>query len=392
MKANSLDFDVTVKPGETKRNAFIRTGIELFHQTIDNNNVDKLVELVNSRTWAKSKKKSLDPPEIKMAKANFEKVKKYFYKGFEEEINESEDLARTYFNIGTYCLEGRIATTYKSWSENYNYYPYFLDYEGAIKYFSKSAEMGYYKAMSELGMIYFLGDRKCSVDFGYFPLGYYNQLFHFCDNIKRSYFMEELGIKTYVDTDYMKAREWFIKLDAQRDVILKEHDISYLREYSNALKYTGFTYYYVEKDADKAAEWLFKACDMEPSNLDYTRLGNDYFYGLEPISQDYKRAYECYSKATLLYSGDRKAEALRQLEQMYSKGLGVTKNDAIAKKLKAIAIKISTSDEYEDSFSGAIGLPSDDRILRGDVHMGPDGNYYDDYGDYVPDDCIYDDY
>lgn len=397
MKANSLDFDVTVKPGETKRNAFIRTGIELFHQTIDNNNVDKLVELVNSRTraWPKPEKTPLDPPEIKKAKADFEKVKKCFYKGFEEEINDSEDLAKTYYDIGTYCIEGRIL---KESDYSYKiYYPYFLDYDGAIKYFSKSADMGYYKAMAELGNMYYLGPFKCSVDYGNHPEAESNQLFDFCNShsIGQSDFMGELGIKTYVDIDYMKAREWFIKLVAKRDIILEDHDILYMREYPNALKNIGFTYCYVEKDENKAAEWLFKACDVETvfgGSLNYVRLGNYYFNGDRPIPQNYKRAFECYSKAASLYSGDQKIEALRQLAKMYSNGLGVTKNEAQAEKLKALSIKISTGGECEDSFSGAIGLPSSDRILRGDVHMGPDGNYYDDYGDYVPDDCIYDDY
>ena len=262
--------DWLLKSGECKRNAYIRIGIGITQRIGKADLIKPIGSNINNKLLSKE-----NIPEIVKARTLFKKAKEYFNKGFEEEIKESDNLAITYYDIAHYCMEGRIPKQLPANPFFSSYFDYYADYNSAIKYLTKAAEMGHLDSMFELSELYYLGSNHLpTCD---------NRLFNFCKGfVLKSYLMEELGISTYFLRDYKKAAEWYIKQYEKKDIIIKSGTMSI--NLQKSFENLGYIYLKAEngikRDENRAAEWLFRACDL---------YGKTIFMEIVPYQKTIKR-------------------------------------------------------------------------------------------------------
>lgn len=382
MNDYKIAADYLIKSGEDKRETYLRIGQILLRQV--NRNIE-----------------------------TFKNAKLFYNRGLEEEILRSENLAKTYYDIGNYYLKGEIET-----ADNNSAYLFYTDYKEAIKYLTKAAELGYFYAIRDLGHLYYYGESANTDAIN-------------CLNYSE---MEEFGLLTHFPSNNKSAIEWYTKLiEKGKGVQFPSDFFGYSEEYdlftgiAEAKENLGYIYIYggdgIEKDDNKAAEWFFSACDMASKDfsgtLDYLTLADYYFHGYHDIPQDYRRSFECYSRASFL-SNDKELSgfSLYKLGEMYLNGYGVEKDDTLAAK----CFQRAADEGYSDAagklswmYSHGIGVNKNESLavdydrkrketkddfnsyynsthrLRDGIFEGPDGIYYDEDGNSVDDEYAFED-
>lgn len=211
------------------------------------------------------------------------------------------------------------------------------DYDAAMKWFKKAAELGSTEAMCKIALMYNNGDgmtRNTDSALYWYKLaadaGSVDAVFSVARSYENNYH------------DYEKAFEWYTKAYEMGD--------------DYAASFIGYLYYDgdgVEQDYSKALEWLQKGA-IENVYARF-RIGEMYYKGIG-VEKDYGLAREWYERA--LYSGNDYAtmDSLTRLGQIYFNGLGVRQD-----KLKAL--------EYYEEAAG-YGAPTAIRAIADMYSLG----------------------
>ncbi len=168
------------------------------------------------------------------------------------------------------------------------------DYESALKWLNKAAELGNDYAMEKLGEMYYEGEG--------------------------------------VEQDFSKAADYYEMLAEKGSATAFEYYV------------LGFLYHHAlgrDKDINKAVEYLKTAADMGSSGAS-EELGGMYIKGDEVI-QDLELAYYYYTKA--VEGNEGSAQAYLALGDMYYYELGTAMNSSMAKQCYLKALSLG----YEDA-------------------------------------------